>query len=138
MDNALDQRTRFCARIIGPLMLIMGAIVIARWSDIMAMMPALLQDTPLMFVTGIFILIAGLILFAAHHHWSSPAAIAVSLIALLTILRGVLLMTAPSVLAGLADYFMQAAAGAIVAGGVALVLGLWLSYEGWVARPRAG
>jgi hypothetical protein len=126
--------TRFCARVIGPLMLIIGAIVLARFDDLVVMVPGVLQDAPLSFITGIFTLIVGLVLFAAHHHWNGVTAIIISLIGVLTVVRGVLLMTAPGLAADVAMTMMQAGPGAWIAGGVAILIGLWLTYAGWLAR----
>lgn len=129
--------TRFCARVIGPLMLIVGAVVIARYDEIQYMIPAILEDAPLAFVTGIFTLVCGCVLFAAHHHWSSATAIVITLLALLTIVRGVTLMFAPDAIAGLASAALTAPAAAITAGAVALLIGAWLSFVGWFIKPAS-
>ena len=134
MTEAQVQTTRFCARVIGPLMLIIGAVVIARFDDLALVMPAILQDAPLSFVTGIFTLIVGVVLFAAHHHWSGATAIVVSLISVLTVVRGVILMVAPGLAADFATHMMQAGPGAWIASGLAMLIGLWLSYAGWLAK----
>ena len=62
MTEAQAAATRVAARIIGPLMLIVGAIVIARMNDIALLIPGILADGPLAFVTGLFTLICAL-------HW---------------------------------------------------------------------
>lgn len=129
--------TRFCARVIGPLMLILGVIIIARMVEVSLILPGILRDGPLMFVTGIFTLIVGLVLFAAHHHWSSITAIFISLLGLGTVARGVILLTAPAILADVASRALSAGPGVGVAGGVSVLLGLWLTYAGWVARRTA-
>ena len=134
MTEAQAAATRFCARALGLLMLIIGAIVIARFNDLVLLMPAILQDGPLAFVTGIFTLICGCVLFAGHHHWNSATAIVISLIALLTIVRGVTLMLAPAILTDLALNFLNAGANVITAGAVALMIGLWLSFVGWFTK----
>lgn len=133
------ETTRFCARIIGPLMLLVGAVVIARMDALPLIIPAILQDGPLAFITGMFTLICGLVLIAAHHHWSSAAAIAVTILAILTIIRGLTLMFAPGMLAGLANTLLNLGPGVLIAGGVALAIGAWLSFVGWFAkRPAQG
>jgi hypothetical protein len=137
MTETQAAATRFCARVVGPLMLIVGAVVIARAGDMLMLIPAILQDGPLTFITGVFTLICGLILIAAHHHWNSPAAIAISLLGALTIVRGVTLLFAPSFITGLAHQFLNLGPGAIIAGIVALVIGAWLSFVGWFARRAA-
>jgi hypothetical protein len=134
MTEAQAAATRFCARVIGPLMLIIGAIVILRFDDLVVMMPAILEDAPLSFVIGLFTLILGLIVFAAHHHWSGLTAILVSLIGVLTVVRGLILMLAPGFAAGLAAQMTGAGPFAWVGGGVAALIGLWLTYAGWLAK----
>lgn len=129
--------THFCARIVGPLMVLLGAAVLARAGDMVLLIPAILQDGPLTFITGVFTLICGLTLLAAHHHWTSAPAIAISLIAVLTIVRGVTLLFAPDVLTGLVHTILNLGPGALVAGIVALLVGAWLSFVGWFAKRPA-
>lgn len=131
------ETTRFCARIVGPLMLIIGAVVIARFGDMALIIPAILRDSPLAFVTGIFTLICGVVLLAAHHHWSSLPAIVITVLAILTIVRGITLMFAPSFLAGLATTFLNLGPGGLVAGVIALLIGAWLTFVGWFAPPAS-
>jgi len=134
MTETQAATTRFCARVVGPLMLIIGAVVIARAGDMAMLIPGILGDGPLTFITGIFTLICGLVLIAAHHHWTSAAAIAISLLGVLTIVRGITLLFAPSLLTGLVHQVLNLGPGAIVAGIVALLIGAWLTFVGWFAK----
>ncbi len=129
--------THFCARAVGPIMLVIGAVVLARFSDMALLIPAILQDGPLAFITGVFTLICGITLFAAHHHWNGAAAFAVSLIAVLTIIRGVMLLFVPSFLMGLAHQALNLGPGALLAGAIALLVGAWLTFVGWFAKSAA-
>jgi hypothetical protein len=136
MTETETATTRFCARVVGPLMLIIGAVVITRFNDLVLMVPALLQDAPLAFITGIFTLIAGLVLFAAHHHFGSVTAIVITILGGLTIVRGVSLLFAPDLIASFANTFITNSPAVLIAGGVVVLLGAWLSYAGWFAKPR--
>lgn len=137
MTESQTATTQFCARVVGPLLIIVGAVVIARFNDMVLLIPGILGDGPLTFITGVFTLICGLTLFAAHHHWTSPPAIAITLLALLTIIRGVTLLFAPSLLTGLVHTFLNLGPGALVAGAVALLIGAWLTFVGWFATRAA-
>lgn len=137
MTETQAAATRFAARVVGPLLLIFGAVVIARAADLVLLIPAIFGDGPLTFITGIFTLICGVVLLAAHHHWNSAPAIAISLIGALTIVRGVVLLFAPSFVTGLAHNLLNLGPGAIIAGVVTLILGAWLSFVGWFAKPAA-
>lgn len=137
MTEAETATTQFCARVVGPLMLIIGAVVLARAADMGLLIPAILQNGPLVFITGVFTLICGIVLFAAHHHWSSPPAIAITVLALLTIIRGVTLLFAPSFLTGLVHQVLNLGPGALIAGVIALLIGAWLTFVGWFAKRAA-
>jgi len=130
--------TRFCARVIGLLMLIIGAVVLARGADLALIVPAIIQDGPLAFITGVFTLIIGMVLFVAHHHWSNATAIVITLLSIATTLRGVILMFAPSLFAGIANAALAGAGlGILLVGAVGFLIGAWLTYAGWFAKPAS-
>jgi uncharacterized protein YjeT (DUF2065 family) len=138
MTDSQALATRVAARIVGPILLLAGAVVIARMDDIVLLVPGILSDGPLAFVTGMFTLICGVVLFAFHHHWKGLPAIVISLLAVTTIIRGVILMFAPSIIAGLAHAALSGAGPAlIIAGLIALLIGAWLTFVGWFAKPTA-
>ena len=136
MTETETATTRFCARVVGPLMLITGAVVIARFNDLVLMVPAILQDAPLAFITGIFTLIAGMVLFAAHHHFGSVTAILITILGGLTIVRGVSFLFAPDIIASFANTLITNSPAVLIACGVAALIGAWLTYAGWFAKPR--
>lgn len=137
MTESEAATTRFCARIIGPVMLIIGAVVIVRFDDMALMIPAILQEGPLAFITGIFTLIAGCVLFAAHHHFGNITAIVVTIIGGLTIVRGVSLLLAPDIIASFANTMITNGPAVMIAAAVAAIAGAWLSYAGWFAKAAA-
>lgn len=136
MTESQAATTRFCARVIGPLMLIIGAVVIVRFDDLALMIPAITGDAPLAFITGIFTLIVGMVLFAAHHHVGNLTAIVITILGGLTIVRGVSLMLAPDIIASLANTALRYGPPVMIAGAIALLIGAWLTYAGWFAKPR--
>jgi hypothetical protein len=137
MTEAQAATTRFCARIIGPLLLIIGAVVLTRFDALALIVPAILQDSALTFITGLFTLIVGMVLFVAHHHWSGATAIVISILGLATIVRGVLLMLVPELAASIATQALSAGIAPWVAGGITILIGLWLTYVGWFAKQIA-
>lgn len=137
MTEAEVATTRFCARIVGPLLFIVGAVVLARFDDFTLIIPAILRDSPLAFITGVFTLIAGLALAAGHHHFGSLAATVITIIGVLTIIRGVSLMLAPDLIAGIATAALDSGALVIGAGAVAALVGAWLAFVGWFAKGPA-
>lgn len=134
MTAAESATTRFCARVIGPIILIVGAVVLARLNDLVMMVPAILQDGPLAFITGIFTLICGMVLFAAHHHFGSAAAIVITVLGGLTVVRGISLLLAPDIIASFANTLLIYSPGAMIAGGIAVIIGAYLTYTGWFSK----
>lgn len=137
MTEAQASATRICARIVGPLMFIIGVVVVARSGELATLIPAITGDAPLAFITGIFTLICGVVLFAAHHHVGSWTAAVITALGALTIVRGVSLLFAPDIVASFANTMLAKGPAVTAAGAVAALLGLWLSYAGWFAKDRA-
>ena len=70
-------RTRTLARIVGPYLIAVAAMVLARHDQLGALLSAYMQDDVLVLATGAFTLMAGLAIVAAHHHWTGPSAIVI-------------------------------------------------------------
>jgi hypothetical protein len=130
-------RTWLMARIVGPFLAILGAAVALRAQTMPLLAPALMQDAPLVFVTGIVTLAIGLVMIAAHNWWNSPAAIVISLLGWLTAVRGAVLLLAPDIVATIAGSALQSPIPALVAGVVMAVIGGWLTFIGWVGTPSS-
>lgn len=133
-----DARTRFAARIIGPVFIGAALAIIMRQGTLSLLFPAFFQDAPLVLITGVFTLTLGLVLFAAHHHWTSLAAIVISVLGIATAFRGLLLMAAPDVAAQLAAGVLATPILPPIAAAVTALLGLWLTFVGWFAKPSVG
>jgi nitric oxide reductase large subunit len=130
-------RTRAFARVIGPFLVIVPAIVAVRAPDMGTIASAFFQNEALVWITGGFLLFGGLLIIAHHQYWSGLSAILISLFGWFLALRGVALLAVP-------QFYASAAAAknmmpVVQTGFVLLVLiGLWLTFTGWIAkRPGA-
>jgi hypothetical protein len=126
-------RTRTLARIVGPYLAVMAVMLFVRQGALPTLLPAFMGDAPLVLVSGAFTLIAGLAVIAAHHRWTGASAIAISLIGVAAALKGAMLMIVPSL-----GSAMTAATARppvlLVAAVVVLLIGLWLSFVGWLSK----
>lgn len=127
-------RTRILARIVGPYLVIMAVTLFARLDTLVLLLPAFMQDGPLVLATGAFTLMAGLAIIAAHHHWTSAAAIVISLIGIVVALKGTILMIAPGFGAELTAVAVRTSPVLLIAAVVELLAGLWLTSVGWLSR----
>jgi hypothetical protein len=81
------------------------------------------------------LLFGGLLIIAFHQYWSSAAAIVISLFGWFLALRGTVLLAAPQLIERGAAVSMGALPLVQAGFGVAVLIGLWLTYVGWIARP---
>jgi hypothetical protein len=130
-------RTRIFARVLGPFLVVVGATVVARASDMRTLLSSFEADAAWPWVTGAFLLLASLVIIALHQYWRGAAAITVSLLGWVLALRAVLLMAFPGA-------FMSAANATIGMGalwvGVSIfmgLVGLYLTYVGWNRGPSS-
>jgi vacuolar-type H+-ATPase subunit I/STV1 len=137
--NASSQpqaRTRFFARVLGPFLVIVDVTAVARASDMQRLLSQFEANSMWAFVTGAFILLFGLITVAAHQYWKGAAAIIVSSLGWLIVLRGLLLVAFPKVFVDVANSMIGAQGWWISLCIVFALIGLYLTYVGWAPAPR--
>ena len=62
-------RTRTLARIVGPYLVIIAVALFARQGTLALLLPAFMQDAPLVLATGAFTVGVGLVMIVTHHQW---------------------------------------------------------------------
>ncbi len=127
-------RTRTLARIVGPYMLVIGLTLLTRQSLFSDILTTFMADPALVLSTGAFTLIVGLSMITAHHHYSSAAAIVLSLIGIAAALKGAWLMIAPEWGAATTEAMATAPWSLTAAVAFELALGAWLTFVGWLAK----
>lgn len=129
-------KTRMFARVLGPFLVIVDVTAVARASEMQTVLSDFEASPLWSWVAGAFILAFGLVIVATHQYWNGAAAIIVSLTGWLITLRGVLLFAFPKAFATVANS-MIGAQGWWIAICVAFALvGLYLTYAGWVPLPH--
>jgi hypothetical protein len=88
-------------------------------------------------ITGGMMLLGGLLIIAHHQYWSSTAAILISLFGWFVALRGVTLLAAPQLIASGAAAALNMMPVVWIGFGVIMLIGLWLTFVGWIAKPPA-
>ena len=130
-------RTRAFARVIGPYVTIAAAIVILRTPEMAAgtFLTDVFKNQALIWVVGALLLLMGLIIIAFHQYWSSVAAVLISLFGWFLALRGLVLMVAPQLMERGATVAMGVLPLVQAGFGLLALVGLWLTYVGWIAKP---
>ena len=130
-SQQVHERTRMFARVLGPFLVIVAVAAVLRVPDMRTLMSDFSANSAWPWMSGAFILIAGLVVVALHQHWHGPAAIIVSALGWLIVARAIFLLFFPDAFMSLADNMIGQTAWMIVACGVAAVIGVYLTYVGW-------
>ena len=130
-------RTRAFARVIGPYLVIAPAIIAVRMPDMGTILTAFFENEALVWIMGGLLLFGGLLIIAHHQYWSGLSAILISLFGWFLALRGVALLAAPQLYARAAAAGMNMMPIVLIGFGFLVLIGLWLTFVGWIAKPPA-
>jgi len=133
-----SQRTRSFARVLGPFIAVVPAIVAIRAGSIGRQLSSFSTDPMWPWVLGALLFIAGLFVVAFHQYWRSLAAVIISLFGWFLLLRGFALLATPQLIvngAETATATSNLALGAVRVGfGLFALCGLHLAYVGWLKK----
>lgn len=136
MKTVVQQRTRSFARVLGPFLTIIVAAGLARAADMRQLLSEFTASDVWPWVTGAFITAGGISIVAFHQIWRGTAAIIISVLGWLLVIRGILLIAFPGVFAAVGDWMIDATAAWIAGFVVMGLIGLYLTYVGW--QPERG
>jgi hypothetical protein len=131
-------RTRMFARVLGPFLVIVDVTAVVRTSDMKGLLSEFAASSVWSWVAGSFILLAGLIVVALHPYWRGAAAIIVSIVGWLVVLRGLFLLAFPGTFVSLANKMIEPPVWWQIVCIAFAAVGLYLTYYGWIptrARP---
>ena len=134
----MSSRTVYLSRLFGLYCILVALSMMIRKATVIETVKALLNNSPLMFLLGVMTLIGGLAMVLAHNVWSGGAApLVVTLIGWVTLAKGlVFLFLKPEQETALFLDTMQYQRLFYVYLSVSLVIGIYLTYEGFRSRPR--
>ena len=128
----MSPRTVFLSRLIGLYCILVSLVMMAHPQATVQTLTALVHTPPVLLLAGIVALVAGLAMVLGHNLWSGGAlSVVVTLVGWITLARGLLaLLLSPEAEAGLLAglHFAQLF---YLYFGIALVLGAYLTYEGF-------
>jgi hypothetical protein len=86
----------FIARLIGPIMLVIGLAVFANQSAFRAMAEEFLASRALIFLSGLLIMPVGLAIVLTHNIWAADGRVMITLFGWLNLIGGALRLAAPA------------------------------------------
>lgn len=130
-------RTRAFARVIGPFLVLVPGIIIARGPGIEPILRTFFGSEALVWFAGALLLLAGLLIIAFHQYWSDVTQILISLFGWFLALRGFLLLAAPDMIQRGAFTAMRYLPVVRIGFSLLVLAGLWLTWVGWFGKTRA-
>ncbi len=124
------ETTIFLAKLLGMMMLISALGILVNIKNIKKLIDGLFKNPALMYVTGMFIVLMGLIMVFVHNDWGYDWTVIITIIAWLTVAKGIFFVVLPDAMKTL----VKSAGGDsfyVLGALLALVLGGYLSYMGF-------
>jgi protein-S-isoprenylcysteine O-methyltransferase Ste14 len=132
-------RTHMFARMLGPYFTIVPATVGVREAYMRTLFTEFKANPMWPWLYGAILLMLGLVIIAFHQYWRSPAAVIVSAVGWLLAIRGVILLVVPRAYTSVGNAVEGGSGGQALVRVLAICLalaGLYLTYVGWIAKPR--
>lgn len=123
--------SKFLAKVLGLYLLIISLAMFLKMHTFSVYINELIQNTPLLFVSGFFTLILGLLMVVAHNIWQWDWRLLVTIIAWLTLLKGISIIFYPQAIDITTVVFLQNIEVAYFSAAFDFVLGAVLTYFGF-------
>ncbi len=128
------QTSRFLAKLIGPVLVVIGLAMIFNADVFRAMAGEFLKSPSLIYIAGLLALTAGLAIVNTHNVWSGDWRVVITVLGWLCLVGGIFRIGFPSGVQSLGASMLASASTnwIMIEGGIFAVLGAWLSYEGYM------
>jgi hypothetical protein len=126
------QTSIFIAKLIGPIMLVAGIAMLVNRKELDALAQELLRSHALLFLLGLIDLAIGLAIVLTHNVWVADWRLIITLLGWLLMLRGAVRVMIPDQVKPLGAKLLKNANAVTASLAVTTVLGLVLSYFGYV------
>ncbi len=123
--------SKFLARVIGIYMLIISVGFLINIKELTGHVQNMINNPELMFVTGFFTLIIGILLVVSHNIWECNWKVIITIIAWIVLLKGASLVFYPRFLDTITEEFVRNPTMAYVCLIIDLIIALVLIYFGF-------
>jgi len=123
----------FLARLIGPLLVVLGVGMLADTRGYRDMVDEFLHSRALIYIAGLFALIAGLAIVLTHNVWTADWRVVITLLGWLGIAGGIVRIMLPQRVIAIGNWIFARHAAITAHAVVVVALGAWLSFVGYFA-----
>ncbi len=131
--------SKYIARLIGPLFLVMGLGMMAEANTVRALSAEFLSNLSLIYLAGMLALVAGLAIVNAHNLWVADWRVIITILGWLSVIGGVIRLLFPAQVQALGTGMISNPHAMVVGGVIMLVIGAilsWVAYEDlWQQEP---
>ena len=127
------QTSRFLAKLIGPLLAVIGLALIFNSDAFRAMAEEFLKSYALIYIAGLLALTAGLAIVNTHNLWTPDWRVVITILGWLFVIGGIFRIGFPRGVQSLGASILTSAPNnwIMIEGGIFFALGAWLTYEGY-------
>ena len=127
------QTSIFLAKLMGPMLLVMGLVGLVHPERIRQMAREFLDHEALIFVSGVIALPVGLAIVNTHNVWAMGWPLIITFFGWLTVFAGVTRMAFPGMMKTLGNSMIGSSTYIAVHGALISALGAYMSYQGYLA-----
>ncbi len=122
----------FLAQLIGPVLIVIGVGLLLKQTEFREMATDFLSSRALIFVSGLLTLVTGLAIVLTHNVWEFNWPVIITILGWLSVFGGVFRILFPDSVQSMGTSMLDKPAVMTVSGAIQIVLGLWLSYVGYM------
>ncbi len=122
----------FLAQLIGPVLIVIGVGLLLKKTEFREMATDFLSSRALIFVSGLLTLVTGLAIVLTHNVWEFNWPVIITILGWLSVFGGVFRILFPDSVQSVGTSMLDKPAMMTVSGVIQIVLGLWLSYVGYM------
>lgn len=126
------QASLFIARLLGPMFIVVGIALPLRQQMFRSILDEFIRSGVLMYLAGFFGLLGGIALILTHNVWAADWRLIITLIGWLTLIRALITIFQPQWMVVAGTAVLDRRGVFLVAAVLNLVIGLVLSYFGYV------
>ena len=130
------ERSRFIAKLIGPICIAGGAGMLFNTAVFKAMFERGLHDHLLIYVAGLLALTSGLAILALHNKWECNWTVIITLFGWVATIGGIVRMVAPQLIERIGERIIAHPNFFVIDGWIAVLLGVLLSYFAYFDPPN--
>ena len=115
------------------MLIVIGVGLLLKQTEFREMATDFLSSRALIFVSGLLTLVTGLAIVLTHNVWEFNWPVIITILGWLSVFGGVFRILFPDSVQSMGTSMLDKPATMTVSGAIQIVLGLWLSYVGYMA-----